>query len=129
MNPTWRVQVFFDGDCPLCLREINMLRALDRKQRIRFTDIADRDFDPEPWGRSLGALMAEIHGRLPGGEWITGVEVFRRMYSLVGLRPLLAWTRWPGLRRLADAAYAWFARNRLRLTGRSCSEQTCAVSG
>ncbi len=33
------VEVFFDGECPLCMREIRMLRRLDRKDRIRFTDI------------------------------------------------------------------------------------------
>ncbi|MHC4091525.1 MAG: DCC1-like thiol-disulfide oxidoreductase family protein [Planctomycetota bacterium] len=34
------------------------------------------------------------------------------------MRWLLAPTRWPLVKGLADAAYAWFAGNRLRLTGR-----------
>ena len=37
----WRIEVFFDGDCPLCVKEIGMLRWMDRKNRIRFTDIAE----------------------------------------------------------------------------------------
>ena len=41
VNPT-AFEVFFDGDCPLCMKEIRMLQWMDRKnQRIRFTDITD----------------------------------------------------------------------------------------
>jgi predicted DCC family thiol-disulfide oxidoreductase YuxK len=33
-------EVFFDGQCPICVREIRMLSKLDRREKIRFTDIA-----------------------------------------------------------------------------------------
>ena len=36
----WDIEVFHDGGCPLCNREIEMLRRLDTKGRIKFTDIA-----------------------------------------------------------------------------------------
>lgn len=45
---------------------------------------------------------------------------------------VMAPTRWPGLRRLADRAYRIFARNRLRWTGRAstCESGRCrAVAG
>ena len=47
--------------------------------------------------------------------------------AAVGLGWLLAPTRWPGLRRLSDAAYRVFARNRLRWTGRqdACGGDSC----
>lgn len=41
---SYDIEVFFDGDCPLCIREINMLRWLDKKNKIKFTDIAGPDF-------------------------------------------------------------------------------------
>ena len=126
----WTFEVFYDGDCPLCMREIRMLERMDRKRgRIRFTDIADGAFDAESeTGRSLGQLMAEIHGRLPDGTLVTGVEVFRQLYGAVGLGWLLAPTRWPGLRWMSDGAYTVFAKNRLRLTGR-CEEEQCELRG
>ena len=96
----WQVEVFFDGDCPLCRKEIAMLRRLDRRDRIRFTDIAASDFSAAALGTTHEALMAEIHGRLPGGEWIQGVEVFRRLYAAVGFGPLVALTRVPGASHL-----------------------------
>lgn len=123
----YEVQVFFDGDCPLCRREIDLLRWLDRRGRIDFVDIAAPAFDPAPLGRSRDELMASIHGRLPDGAWLEGVEVFRRLYAAVGLGPLVALSRLPGVSRALDAAYRLFARNRLRLTGRGCEGGACAL--
>jgi predicted DCC family thiol-disulfide oxidoreductase YuxK len=122
----WQLEVFFDGDCQLCLREITLIRRWDREQRIRFTDIAAPDFHPELLGKQYEALMAEMHGRLPDGSWIQGVEVFRQMYALVGFRRLVALSRWPVISQVLDFGYALFARNRLRFTGR-CSERGCNV--
>jgi len=114
----WEVEVFYDGECPLCRREIALLRRWDRRQRIRFTDFTAADFDPAAQGTSYEQLMQEIHGRLPDGSWIRGVEVFRRLYAAVGWGWLVALTRWPGVAHGLDAAYRVFARNRLRWTGR-----------
>lgn len=125
---SWQIQVLHDGDCPLCAREIAFLQRLDRgRGQIAFEDIAAPGFDPRVYATDHAALMARIHGVLPDGSLIEGVEVFRRAYAAVGLGWLVAPTRWPGLRRLADAAYRAFARNRLRLTGRahSCEDGTC----
>lgn len=124
-SDSWAVQVFFDGECPLCMREIRMLRRLDRKQRIRFTDIAAADFDAHRYGTDQATLMGSIHGRVPSGEWIHGVEVFRRLYDAVGFGWIVALTRIPGVSHLLDAAYGVFARNRLRITGRC--DASCAL--
>ena len=122
----WTVEAFFDGECPLCLKEVQLLRRLDRKERIRWTDIASPDFDARSQGKTHEELMAKMHGRLPDGTWIEGVEVFRRLYSAVGLGPLVALSRIPGISHLADLGYRVFAKNRLRLTGR-CQEGTCEL--
>lgn len=124
-KPARVFEVFFDGECPLCVREIRWLRWLDRRGRVEFTDLAAEGFDAAALGRSHDELMARIHGRTASGEWVTGVEVFRRLYEAVGLGPLVAVTRLPGVRHLLDLGYVWFARNRLRLTGR-CTKETCA---
>ena len=122
------VEVFFDGACPLCAREIDMVRALDRRGRIRFTDIAAPTFDARAMGTTYEALMERIQARLPNGEWIEGVEVFRRMYSAIGLGPLVALTRVAGISHVLDFGYERFAKNRLRWTGR-CADGVCAVPG
>ncbi|MCR9295827.1 MAG: DUF393 domain-containing protein [bacterium] len=123
----FEIEVFYDGDCPLCLREIQMLKWLDRRRgRIQFTDIASPDFQAERYGKTFDELMAEIHGRTPDGEWLIGVEVFRRLYSAVGFSWMVAPTRLPAIKQLLDVGYRSFAKYRLPLTGRRC-DADCKV--
>ena len=129
---TWQIRILFDGDCPLCSREIRLLERLDRgRGHICFEDIAASDADADAYGIDAAAAMDRIHGVLPDGEVVEGMAVLRRAYAAVGLGWLLAPTGWPGLRRLADSAYASFARNRLRWTGRpaGCHAGRCSAGG
>lgn len=107
-----------------------MLAWLDRgRKRLLIEDITAADFDPMKYGASMQELMGQIHGVLPDGTLVKGMEVFRRAYEAVGLGWLPAPTRWPILRSFSDAAYAWFARNRLRLTRRTgqCEYGRCRI--
>ncbi|MDE0862852.1 MAG: DUF393 domain-containing protein [Rubripirellula sp.] len=122
----WKVEVFYDGQCPLCMREIRLLRRLDRHSRIRFSDISADDFSALTFDRTISDFMDEIQGRLPDGEWITGVEVFRRLYAAVGLGSWVSLTRLPGISWGLDVGYRVFAKNRLKLTGR-CSINACGI--
>ena len=120
------IEAFYDGNCPLCLREVRWMRLLDKRGRIRFTDIAAQGFDASEVGVPWDDLMASIHGRLSDGRIVKGVEVFRRLYAAVGFAPLVVLTRLPGISHLLDLAYRWFAKNRMRLTGR-CSDRACST--
>jgi predicted DCC family thiol-disulfide oxidoreductase YuxK len=120
------IEVFYDGECPLCMREIRMLQRRDHRQRIRFADIASKDFDAAAIGLTWGTLMDRIHGRLPDGTLVEGVEVFRRLYTAIGFGPLVALTRLPGIKQLLDLSYRVFAKHRLRLTGR-CVDGACEI--
>ena len=122
----YEIEVFYDGGCPLCLRKVEFLRGRDRQGKIHFTDIDAPAFRAADLGLSHEELMAQMHGRLPDGSWIRGVEVFRRLYAAVGFGPLVSLTRLPVVSQLLDWGYSIFARNRLRLTGR-CTRQTCAT--
>jgi predicted DCC family thiol-disulfide oxidoreductase YuxK len=127
-QPPFAVEVFFDGACPLCRREIALLQRKDEKQRILFTDIAEPTFDPASVGVPWATLMARIHARLPDGTLIEGVEVFRRLYTAVGFGSLVALTRLPLVTELLDLSYRAFAKNRLRFTGR-CNDDACPAHG
>ncbi len=121
------IEVFFDGACPLCTREIAFLRRRDREGHILFTDIAAADFSAESYGKTQSHFIDRIRGRLPDGTWVEGVDVFRRLYSAVGLGPLVALTRLPGVTQLLDFGYEKFAKNRLKWTGRCEPDGACTI--
>lgn len=108
----------------MCRREIDFIARKDRDGRVAFTDIAAPGFDPEPLGVTWDDLMRRIHGRLPDGKLIEGVEVFRQLYEAIGFSAAVAGSRLPVVSQLLDVAYELFAKNRLRLTGR---DATCSV--
>lgn len=115
----WEIKVFYDGACPLCRREADLLRWLDGgRGKVLLEDISSPEFDASRYGVTRDQLMGQIHGLLSTGRLVKGMAVFRRAYDAVGWGWLLAPTNWPILRRCFDAGYEWFARNRLRLTGR-----------
>jgi predicted DCC family thiol-disulfide oxidoreductase YuxK len=123
--------MFFDGACPLCSREVNMLRRRDKKSRIRFIDTAAKSFNPRDYGISSDPNRL-IHGMMSDGSIVVGVEVFRQVYKEIGLGWLLAPTAWPILKPLFDAAYLVFAKYRIplgRLFGRHCDDGSCDISG
>ncbi len=131
MTTDFDIKILYDGDCPLCKREMAWLMRRDTKRRVAFEDIASSGFDPARYGRTQMDVMDRIHGQLPDGTVIEGVEVFRRVYRAVGLGWMLAWTRLPVARQLTDTTYRLFAKNRLRLTRRSHSlprDSTVAVA-
>ena len=116
--------IYYDGDCPLCMKEIALLRRIDRHGRARWVDITAADFRA-PEDKPLHELMARIHGRTGDGRWVEGMEAFRGLYREIGWGWVMAPTAWPGLRSVFDAMYRWFAANRLKLTGRTDCLDAC----
>jgi len=119
--------LLYDGLCPICRREIDFMRRRDRAGRIGYVDIAAPDFEPERFGIDLPTAMAAMHGVLPDGRVVVGLEVFRRAYALLGLRFLVAWTDWPLLRPVANLGYRIFARIRPRLSRLECPDGRCEI--
>lgn len=116
------VKIFYDSLCPVCSKEINMLKRLDKKQRIEFVDITSTAFNPAQYGKTIDDFVGTIHGQREDGSIVTGMSVFRMVYKEVGLGWLFAWTSWPILRPCTDYFYNLFAKIRPRF---SSFDQTC----
>lgn len=106
-------EVFYDGQCPLCKREIDMIRRKDNRSCLKLTDIAAPDFQLVE-GKDLHELMREIHGRDANGEFVTGVNVFREIYSRLGFGWLVKVSRFVILRHALDVGYCMFAYLRFK---------------
>lgn len=106
------VTVFYDGSCPLCLREIALLRRLDRRDRLAFENIADPNASVScPIARE--ELLARFHARLPTGEMVDGARAFTEAYARVpGLGFLAALGRFGPTRALLDGLYRLFLKIR-----------------
>ncbi|MEZ4483118.1 MAG: DUF393 domain-containing protein [Syntrophotaleaceae bacterium] len=120
-EPVFPLQVFYDGSCPVCAREMAHYRALDRDGRLCFIDISGSAFDAASWGLQHQELMQVMHVRDACGRFYRGVNAFRVLW--LGLpQPLYHWLSrllgLPGLHLLAVIGYRGFARLRHRLPRR-----------
>jgi predicted DCC family thiol-disulfide oxidoreductase YuxK len=119
MNNDKKIDLLFDGNCPLCLAEKNFLEKRDIHNKIRFTDLSSPDYNPAEHGNvKFSDGMRKIRAVLPDQTVITGVEVFRETYKAIGLGWMFEITKLPYVGELADALYDFWAENRLRITGR-----------
>jgi predicted DCC family thiol-disulfide oxidoreductase YuxK len=104
-EPRARVTVWHDGNCPLCQREIAVMRRLDRAGAIAFVDATDAATDC-PIDRR--ALLARFHAR-EDGQLLSGAAAFAAMWRAIPLlRPLGLAARSPLLLRLLERAYLGF---------------------
>lgn len=116
----WRIKLLYDGECPLCLREVNFLRKRDAgRGLVAFVDIADERYAPEAHGGiDFETAMGRIHAVLPDGTIIKNVEVFRRVYETLGMGWIYAATKLTVIGSIVDTLYRIWASLRLTLTGR-----------
>ncbi|MBE9178363.1 DUF393 domain-containing protein [Oculatella sp. LEGE 06141] len=119
-SPSWQIELLYDGDCPLCMREVHFLQKRDAgRGLVAFVDIADDDYTPDAHGGvDFETAMGRIHAVLPDGTVINNVAVFRRVYEILGMGWVYAATKWPVIGPVIDWLYGVWADWRLALTGR-----------
>lgn len=107
------VTVWYDGACPLCAREIALVRRLDRAGAIRFVDVADPGAAAAascPLDRA--ALLARFHAE-EDGRLLSGAAAFAAMWRAVPLlRPLGLAARHRLVLAALEGAYRLFLRAR-----------------
>ena len=114
--------IWFDGSCPLCSREIMLMKRLDQRGAIDFVDIAtsnlaDCPFDP-------GELLARFYAR-ENGVLLTGTSAFAAMWRAIPLlRPIGLLARIPLVLTLLERCYLVFLRIRPRLQRLARSSET-----
>ena len=127
---TPRLTVLYDGNCPVCVKEMTWLAQRDTARHLGFIDIAAPGFDPGRFGTTRAALDAELHAVTPDGRLLIGIDGIIPLYQAVGE----GWRVWPLTLRFSQPfwrlAYRWFARNRYaisRLLGVRCPDGVCGI--
>jgi len=114
-NPAWPLTLYFDGDCPLCAREIRLLSRHASPQRLLLVDISAADFDPLLLGLSLTAMQNRLHARWADGTWLLGLDASLWSWEAAGLGIWVAPLHWRPLRPLLEWGYRLFCRLRPHL--------------
>lgn len=123
-----RLQIFYDGLCHLCSREINHYRKKAIPGTVEFVDITSSSFDPVAEGFDPKRVNLHLHARLDGQLFI-GVDAFRAIWSVIpGYGWLKSLTGLPIVYHVSKLLYAIFARIRPLFPKRkTCENGQCAV--
>jgi len=120
----WVISLLYDGDCHLCMKQVEFLtKRMDENPEyaglVRLTNLANPDYDPaKSGGVTFQDGMRHIHAVTRDGEVVTGMDVFRRVYSAIGMEWVYTLTKLPFLGEMFDRLYDVWAEHRLHLTGR-----------
>ena len=103
------LDVYFDGQCPLCRREISFYRKLNAKGEINWINIESEGFEKSKTGIEKEALKARLHVVKDNKEVFTGGYAFLQLWSSI---TAFSWISrvlnnyfFP---RLLDKIYDWF---------------------
>lgn len=103
------VTVWYDGECPLCVREMALMRRLDRHRAINFVEIQSAVSCPA----DAETLMARFHAQERERDIVSGAAAFAAMWRAVPLlRPLGLLARVPPILWLLERGYRGFLKIR-----------------
>jgi predicted DCC family thiol-disulfide oxidoreductase YuxK len=117
--------VWFDGSCPLCRKEIALIKRLDRRGAIEFIDVA---LDDTICPIDRGELLRRFHAQERDGPMLSGASAFAAMWRTVPLlRPLGLIGLWPPALWVLELAYRGFLKVRpaLQKAVRYSARPTC----
>lgn len=104
---TPELTIYYDGNCPICRREIALYRRLRGANRLLWMDASV--------GISLGVgiscetAMRRFHVRDAQGRLFSGGAAFARLWRSLPAWRVLGWLfRWPPLSWLLEGAYRVF---------------------
>lgn len=115
MEPIARTEVYYDGACPVCSREIAAYRRAKGAEALCFVDVSQPDAPLAP-GLTREAALARMHVRRADGSMASGAAAFAALWSAlpgwawlgrVAALPLIAPMLELGYRGFLRARRAW----------------------
>ena len=120
--------VLYDGQCPLCSREIAFLRRRPKSSTLGFFDISAPEADLSPFNLTRDQAMKALYAVRSDGTTLRGMDAIREIYRSIGMSWVVAPTAWPLLRPMFDLAYTIFAKVRPLLARSGCADGRCSRS-
>lgn len=123
---TPQLTFFYDGQCPLCMKEIRMLNNWNTSASVAFVNllsaeamIAFPEVDIDNAQQSLLAFTAD-------GATLRGVDATYAVWAALGKGHWMAPLNWRWLRPITLLAYRLFARYRHQLAFLLTGQKRCA---
>ena len=124
------LKILYDGQCPLCYREIHHYLKKDPAGTLEGVDITSDLFKAENYGLTETAVNLELHAIDEDGRIHKAIDSFIEIWKRLPM-PYPLWAKivnTPGIRSLADFGYIIFAQHiRPRLPKRSCPDDSCQL--
>lgn len=113
-----RIEVYTDGQCPLCRWMRARVEPLDRDGRIEWLDFNDPAALKRAAPHTFAEMAAEMYVRSADGTWTKG---FWAWLTVLRVLPRWRWmagllARWP-FKSAGPVFYAWLASRRYSLFG------------
>lgn len=113
------LKLLYDGECPICKREICILQKKESQTKIKFIDISSKEYSPfEHNNIDYNTAMSQIHAIDGKGNLLVGISAFAAVYASCQLLVTSTLLRIPFIKRTLKPLYTLFAKKRLWLTGR-----------
>lgn len=114
------LRLLYDGECPICKKEICILKKNENQNKITFIDIASKDFLPnENHNIDYKTAMSQIHAIDAKGNLLVGIPAFAAVYARCQMLVLSTFMRIPFIEFILKPLYKLFAKQRLWITGRN----------
>ncbi|NOH73197.1 DUF393 domain-containing protein [Vibrio pectenicida] len=126
-----KLTLFYDGTCPLCVKEMRSIRHKDTHSQITTVDIYSEAFSTYPYIDPTEADKI-LHAIDENGKLWLGLDAAYRAWHILGRGWMYAPLRWRFIKPLADRLYLYFANNRYRIsyifTGTSRCDNQCDIN-
>ena len=110
---TEKLQVFYDGGCPLCSREIAFYRRQQGAEQIAWSDVSGTSEGEMVPGLSQDEALSRFHVAKPDGSLISGGAAFAELWAVLpAFRPIGRLLRHPFFLWMLNGAYDLFLKLR-----------------
>lgn len=101
--------VYFDGNCPICRREIGFYRRQTGGDRIAWVDVGNASGSSMPGDLCREAALRRFHLRKADGELVSGALAFAELWALLPRFAVIGRiARLPGIWHVLEAGYRVF---------------------
>ncbi len=124
LEATHQHQLYFDGLCPLCSKEMALLKMLKSAQLVLVDihQIAETSKGASELNHDVKEeLLRVLHLQLPDGTWLKGLDATVAAWSFTPVKFLWAPLRWKLWKEPLDKFYLRWADKRY------CRHYSCAL--